>query len=139
EKGCGVRRVRHAGIEDGERHRDRRWREDGLVQGHRGKHSRDQSAARRSVVGIAVDPTAGGAAERLARAAPSFAASSTHTTEHPLTATPGPRGLAGVVAARTRLSHVEGQAGELIIGGYELKELAGRVSFEEAAHLLWRG
>jgi citrate synthase len=44
-----------------------------------------------------------------------------------------------VVAAQTRLSHVDGLAGELIIGGYELKELAGRVSFEEAAHLLWRG
>jgi len=56
-----------------------------------------------------------------------------------VTATPGPRGLDGVVAARTRLSHVDGQAGELIIGGYELKELAGRVSFEEVAHLLWRG
>jgi len=48
-------------------------------------------------------------------------------------------GLDGVVAARTRLSHVDGQAGELIIGGYQLKELAGRVSFEEAAHLLWCG
>jgi citrate synthase len=44
-----------------------------------------------------------------------------------------------VVAAQTRLSHVDGQAGELIIGGYQLKELAGRVTFEEAAHLLWRG
>ena len=49
------------------------------------------------------------------------------------------RGLDGVVAAQTRLSHVDGQAGELIIGGYELKELAGKVSFEAAAHLLWRG
>jgi citrate synthase len=49
------------------------------------------------------------------------------------------RGLDGVVAAQTRLSHVDGQAGELIIGGYQLKELAGRVSFEEAAHLLWCG
>ena len=53
--------------------------------------------------------------------------------------TPAPRGLDGVVAAQTRMSHVDGLAGELIIGGYELKELAGRVSFEEAAHLLWRG
>jgi citrate synthase len=34
---------------------------------------------------------------------------------------------------------VDGLAGELIIGGYQLNELAGRVSFEEAAHLLWRG
>ncbi len=50
-----------------------------------------------------------------------------------------PRGLDGVVAARTRLSHVDGLAGELIIGGYQLKELAGKVTFEEAAHLLWRG
>ena len=44
-----------------------------------------------------------------------------------------PRGLDGVVAAQTRLSHVDGQAGELIIGGYQLKELAGRVAFEAAA------
>jgi len=50
-----------------------------------------------------------------------------------------PRGLDGVVAAQTRLSHVDGQAGKLIIGGYELSELAGRISFEGAAHLLWRG
>src|SRR5262245_274061 len=50
-----------------------------------------------------------------------------------------PRGLDGVVAARTRMSHVDGQNGVLIIGGYELKELAGKVTFEEAAHLLWKG
>ena len=37
------------------------------------------------------------------------------------------------------MSHVDGQAGVLIIGGYELDQLAGRVSFEEAAHLLWKG
>ena len=43
------------------------------------------------------------------------------------------------MAGQTRLSHVDGQAGQLIIGGYELKELAGKVTFEEAAHLLWRG
>ena len=49
------------------------------------------------------------------------------------------RGLDGVVAAQTRLSHVDGLAGELIIAGYELKELAGRVGFEEAAYLLWQG
>ncbi len=54
-------------------------------------------------------------------------------------ATPTPRGLDGVVAASTRLSHVDGTAGQLVIGGYELKELAGRVTFEEAAYLLWRG
>jgi len=49
------------------------------------------------------------------------------------------KGLDGVVAAQTRLSHVDGLAGELIIGGYELKALAGKVTFEEAAHLLWCG
>jgi len=57
----------------------------------------------------------------------------------PGTSTSAARGLDGVVAARTRLSHVDGDRGELIIGGYDLKELAGRVSFEAAAHLLWRG
>jgi len=50
-----------------------------------------------------------------------------------------PRGLDGVVASQTRLSHVDGQNGVLIIGGYELKQLAGRVSFEQASHLLWTG
>ena len=49
------------------------------------------------------------------------------------------RGLEGVVAARTRMSHVDGANGVLVIGGYELGELAGRVTFEEAAHLLWEG
>jgi citrate synthase len=49
------------------------------------------------------------------------------------------RGLDGVVAAATRMSLVDGQNGVLVIGGYELKELAGRVSFEEAAQLLWTG
>jgi citrate synthase len=53
--------------------------------------------------------------------------------------TSAPRGLDGVVATRTRLSHVDGQNGVLIIGGYELTELAGSVTFEEAAHLLWTG
>ena len=48
-------------------------------------------------------------------------------------------GLDGVVAVQTRLSHVDGENGILTIGGYELKELAGKVTFEEAAHLLWTG
>jgi citrate synthase len=50
-----------------------------------------------------------------------------------------PRGLDGIVAVQTRLSHVDGQNGVLIIGGYELAELAGKVTFEEAAFLLWTG
>ena len=36
------------------------------------------------------------------------------------------RNLDGVVAASTRLSHVDGQAGQLTIAGYALEELAGR-------------
>ncbi len=57
-----------------------------------------------------------------------------------MTTTPvsaAPKGLEGVVAAATRLSHVDGQAGELIIGGYPLDEIAGRATFEEAAFVLW--
>jgi citrate synthase len=53
--------------------------------------------------------------------------------------TAAPRGLDGVVAVQTRLSHVDGENGILIIGGYELGALAGRVTFEQAAHLLWTG
>jgi citrate synthase len=45
-----------------------------------------------------------------------------------------PPGLDGVIAVQTRLSHVDGQNGVLIIGGYQLDEIAGRVSFGEAAH-----
>ena len=47
-------------------------------------------------------------------------------------------GLDGVVAAETRLSGVDGGAGELIIGGFPVEELAGRAAFEETVYLLWR-
>ena len=46
-------------------------------------------------------------------------------------------GLEGVVAAETRLSSVDGQAGELIIAGFPVEELASRASFEETIYLLW--
>src|SRR5690606_32266615 len=46
-------------------------------------------------------------------------------------------GLDGVVAATTRLSSVDGLAGELIIGGFALEELAPNATFEEATFLLW--
>ncbi|MBX3013004.1 MAG: citrate synthase/methylcitrate synthase [Caldilineaceae bacterium] len=48
-------------------------------------------------------------------------------------------GLEGVVAAETKLSHVDGQKGELIIGGFPLEELAGDATFEETVFLLWHG
>ena len=54
-------------------------------------------------------------------------------------ATGNPRGLEGVVAAETRLSHVDGQNGVLIVAGYSIEELAAHATFEQAAHLLWRG
>ena len=46
-------------------------------------------------------------------------------------------GLDGVVAAETRLSSVNGQIGELIIGGYALEEIAGKATSEQMAFLLW--
>jgi citrate synthase len=48
-------------------------------------------------------------------------------------------GLKGVVSHATQLSEVDGQAGRLVMRGYDIHELAGRVSFEEAAYLLWHG
>lgn len=46
-------------------------------------------------------------------------------------------GLDGVIAAHTVLSHVDGEAGRLILRGFELDQLAGW-SFEAALALLWR-
>ena len=48
-------------------------------------------------------------------------------------------GLEGVVAATTRLSHVDGERGELIIGGFPVAELAQQATFEETTWLLWHG
>src|SRR5580765_473166 len=48
-------------------------------------------------------------------------------------------GLEGVVAAATRLSHVDGEAGRLIIAGYAVEDLAPSASFEEVAYLLLHG
>lgn len=46
-------------------------------------------------------------------------------------------GLAGVVAAETRLSHVDGEAGELVLAGYAVEQLAPQATFEAVLHLLW--
>ena len=48
------------------------------------------------------------------------------------------KGLEGVVAARTTLSDVRGEIGQLIYAGYDINELAGKVSFEEVVYLLHR-
>jgi len=53
--------------------------------------------------------------------------------------TPISNGLEGVVAAATRLSHVDGEAGELLIAGYPVGELAAHATFEETTWLLWHG
>ncbi|MEX2283511.1 MAG: citrate/2-methylcitrate synthase [Gemmatimonadota bacterium] len=49
------------------------------------------------------------------------------------------RGLEGVVAAQTALSHVYGDEGRLIYRGYQIQDLADQVTFEETCHLLWFG
>jgi citrate synthase len=48
-------------------------------------------------------------------------------------------GLDGVVAARTRLSDVDGERGELVIAGFPVAELAAHATFEETTWLLWHG
>jgi citrate synthase len=48
-------------------------------------------------------------------------------------------GLEGVVAASTRLSRVDGEAGQLTIAGYAVDDLAPRATFEEVAYLLLHG
>jgi citrate synthase len=49
------------------------------------------------------------------------------------------KGLEGIIANSTRLSDVLGDIGQLIYAGYDINELAGKVSFEEVVHLLWYG
>lgn len=55
----------------------------------------------------------------------------TYTLEHP--------GLEGVTAATTRLSHVDGERGELVIAGFAVEDLAANATFEESTWLLWHG
>ena len=64
------------------------------------------------------------------------------TTAAPQSAQPAPapqptKGLEGIVAANTRLSDVKGDIGELVYAGYNINELAGKVSYEEVVHLLY--
>jgi citrate synthase len=49
------------------------------------------------------------------------------------------QGLEGVVAATTRLSSVDGEAGVLLLAGYPVEEIAPRATFEEMTWLLWNG
>lgn len=50
---------------------------------------------------------------------------------------PVAHGLEGVVVAETKLSHVDGARGELIIAGDRVDDLSGKVSFEAVVARLW--
>lgn len=49
------------------------------------------------------------------------------------------RGLADVVAATTSISDIDGENGRLFYRGYDINDIAERISFEECVHLLQRG
>jgi len=49
------------------------------------------------------------------------------------------KGLEGIIANSTALSDVLGAEGILIYSGYNINELAGKVSYEEVGYLLWHG
>ena len=50
-----------------------------------------------------------------------------------------PSGLAGVVAARTALSRIDGETGRLWYRGYDIHSLASSSRFSEVLYLLWYG
>jgi citrate synthase len=50
-----------------------------------------------------------------------------------------PGGLAGVVAARTELSRIDGETGRLWYRGYDIHSLASSSSFTDVLYLLWYG
>jgi citrate synthase len=47
------------------------------------------------------------------------------------------RGLDGINIDTSRICHIDGQRGELIYRGYDIRELANKASFEEVIYLLW--
>src|SRR5262249_20219346 len=49
------------------------------------------------------------------------------------------KGLEGVVAADSRISDVKGDIGQLVYCGYDINELAGKVTYEEGVYLLHHG
>lgn len=50
--------------------------------------------------------------------------------------TPISQGLEDVAVAETRLSHIDGEEGKLVIGGFPLDELAANATYEECVFLL---
>ncbi|NJN55021.1 MAG: citrate synthase, partial [Anaerolineae bacterium] len=49
------------------------------------------------------------------------------------------KGLAGVTAADTAVSRVDGENGTLIFRGYNIWDLGANVTYEEVVYLLWNG
>ncbi|MFP4436553.1 MAG: citrate/2-methylcitrate synthase [Chloroflexaceae bacterium] len=49
------------------------------------------------------------------------------------------RGMEGMVAARTGISHIDGENGRLFYRGLDINELAANSTFEETTALLWYG
>jgi citrate synthase len=49
------------------------------------------------------------------------------------------KGLEGVVVAESELSHIDGDAGELVYRGYDIDALAAGANYEEVLYLLWHG
>ncbi|HUQ68815.1 MAG TPA: citrate/2-methylcitrate synthase, partial [Planctomycetaceae bacterium] len=56
-----------------------------------------------------------------------------------VTETEIPRGLRGVVVAKSAKSYVDGQAGVFNLCGYDIRDIAEKISFEESTYLLWYG
>src|SRR5690242_15955621 len=56
----------------------------------------------------------------------------------PKPAKPG-GGLEGVVAAKSEICFIDGNAGKLIYRGYDIADLVENATFEEVAFLLWDG
>ncbi|HRK32942.1 MAG TPA: citrate/2-methylcitrate synthase [Tepidisphaeraceae bacterium] len=48
-------------------------------------------------------------------------------------------GLEGVVAAKSDICFIDGNAGRLVYQGYEIGDLVENTTFEEVAFLLWEG
>src|SRR5215468_6913871 len=67
--------------------------------------------------------------------APVLTSATTNMTDPVPTAS----GLDDVVAAETVLSDVDGQAGQLVLRGYRVEDLVGRVTFEDVCGLMWNG
>lgn len=49
------------------------------------------------------------------------------------------RGLDGIYIDESAICFIDGGKGQLIYSGYDIRELAGKASFEEVTYLLWNG